>query len=247
MHREENATGARSKGRPGTGTRGLFGESCAREQPCRLRGRGPRAVPSTRFGVRATCAGTVSDLTIQPNTHVTIDYELRDEEGDLLDASEGEEGEPIRYVHGYGMLVPGLEAALAGLRMGDEREVVVPADAGYGEYDESLVLDVERSQLPDPKGVAVGDEFVAESPDGDEVAMCVLEVYDDRVVVDANHPLAGMTLRYSVKIREVRQATSDEIEHAAAELDEAHEHVHGPDCDHDHDEAPVPLGRRDVN
>ncbi len=187
----------------------------------------------------------MSDLTIQPNTHVTIDYELRDDEGDLLDASESEDGEPIRYVHGYGMLVPGLEAALVGLAVGDERDVVVPAEAGYGQYDESLVLDVERGQLPDPKGVEVGDEFVAESPDGDEVAMCVLEVYDDRVVVDANHPLAGMTLRYLVKVREVRAATTDEIESAAADLDDAHEHVHGTDCDHDHE--PVRIAGREVN
>lgn len=184
----------------------------------------------------------MTDTVIQPNTFVTLDYELRDDDGDLLDASESEGGEPIRYVHGYGMLVPGLEAALAGLRMGDEREVVVPADAGYGEYDESLVLEIERGQLPDPRAVQVGDEFVAESPEGDEIAMNVVEVHGDRVVVDANHPLAGMTLHYVVKVRDVRPATDTEIERAAADLDEAHEYVHGPDCDHDHE--PAPLGRR---
>ena len=130
----------------------------------------------------------MTDLTIQPNRHVTIAYELRDDEGELLDASEGDEGEPIRYVHGYGMLVPGLEAALAGLAVGQERDVVVPAEAGYGEYDEELVLEIERAEFPDPKAVKVGDEFIAESPDGDEVAMSVIEVKGDGVVVDANHP-----------------------------------------------------------
>ncbi|MGD0675976.1 MAG: peptidylprolyl isomerase [Polyangiaceae bacterium] len=183
----------------------------------------------------------MSDLTIQPNAHVTLDYELRDEGGDLLDDSAGEGAEPIRYVHGYGMLVPGLEAALAGLQVGDEREVVVPADAGYGEYDDGLVLEVDREQLPDPRGVEVGDEFVAESPDGDEIAMSVVEVHDDRVVVDANHPLAGMTLRYMVKVLDVRPATELEIERAAADFDDAHEHAHGPDCDHKHE--PVRVGR----
>jgi FKBP-type peptidyl-prolyl cis-trans isomerase SlyD len=187
----------------------------------------------------------VTELTIQPNTHVTIDYELRDEEGDMLEASAGEGGEPIRYVHGYGMLVPGLEAALVGLHAGDERDVVVPAEAGYGEYDDDLLLELDRSELPDPKGVAVGDEFVAESPDGDEIAMSVVEVRDDLVLVDANHPLAGMTLKYHVTVRDIRPATDDEIQHAAAQLDEAHEHVHGADCDHDHD--PVPIGKRSVN
>ena len=189
----------------------------------------------------------VTELTIQPNAHVTIDYELRDEEGDMLEASAGQGGEPIRYVHGYGMLVPGLEAALVGLHTGDERDVVVPAEAGYGEYDDDLLLELDRSELPDPKGVAVGDEFVAESPDGDEIAMSVVEVRDDLVLVDANHPLAGMTLRYHVTVREIRAATDDEIHQAAAQLDEAHEHVHGADCDHDHDHDPVPIGKRSVN
>lgn len=174
----------------------------------------------------------VSQITIQPNTHVTLDYELRDDEGDLVDASQSEGGEPLRYVHGYGMLVPGLEAALAGLRAGEERDVIVAADEGYGEYDEELVLEVDRGELPDPKGVSVGDELVAESPDGDELALSVVEVRDDVVVVDANHPLAGVTLRYHVKVRDVRAATDDEIRKAALDLDEAHEHVHGPDCDH---------------
>jgi FKBP-type peptidyl-prolyl cis-trans isomerase SlyD len=174
-------------------------------------------------------------LTIQPNKHVVLDYELRADDGDLLDASEAEGGEPIQYVHGYGMLVPGLEAALAGLRAGDERDIVVPAEAGYGEYDEDLVLEIERSEFPEPAAVAVGDEFVAESPEGEEIPMTVVEVKDDAVVVDANHPLAGLTLRYSVKVRDVREATEREIEEAAAALDDAHEHVHGPDCDHSHD------------
>jgi FKBP-type peptidyl-prolyl cis-trans isomerase SlyD len=185
----------------------------------------------------------VGDRIIGPNTYVTVDYELRDEDGDMLEASAEEGGEPIKYVHGYGMLVPGLEAALAGLRQGDQREVVVPADAGYGEYDESLLLEVGRDELPDPAGVKLGDEFIAESPDGDEIAMSVVEIGDKQVTVDANHPLAGMTLRYQVRVLDVREATEDEIEHAAAQLDEAHEHVHGPDCDHDHADEPVQLGK----
>ena len=99
---------------------------------------------------------------IQPNAYVTLDYTLKDEDGTVLDASEVEGGAPIQYVHGYGMLVPGLEAALAGLEPGDEREIVVPAEAGYGEYDDELVLEIDRSELPDPSKVEVGDEFVAE-------------------------------------------------------------------------------------
>jgi FKBP-type peptidyl-prolyl cis-trans isomerase SlyD len=175
--------------------------------------------------------------SVQANSHVTVEYSLRDDDGELLDSSDGEDGAPIEYVHGYGQLVPGLETALAGLHAGDEREVVVPASAGYGERDEELMMEVDRSELPDPKKVEVGDELVAESEDGDEIAMQVVELKKDVVVVDANHPLAGMTLHYKVKIVAVRDATDEEIEQAAAEHEEAHEedeHEHGPDCDHDH-------------
>jgi FKBP-type peptidyl-prolyl cis-trans isomerase SlyD len=187
----------------------------------------------------------VGEIVIQPNTHVTLEYELRGEDDELLDSSGQPDGELIRYVHGYGMLVPGLESALIGLRPGDEREIVVPPEGAYGDYDESLVLQVPRSDLPDPKNVQVGDELTAESPEGEEIAVTVQSIQGDGVTVDANHPLAGMTLRYLVKIVEVREATPPEVEEAATNFDEAHEHFHGPDCDHEHE--PVSLGQRNVN
>ena len=202
---------------------------------------------------------TIQMVKIQPNAFVSLDYTLKDEDGELLDSSdadpeEGEEAHPIDYVHGYGMLVPGLEAALVGLETGDEREIVVSAEDGYGEHDEELVLEVERSEFPDPAKVAEGDEFLAESPDGDDVPMRVVEVKGDSVIVDANHPLAGLALHYKVKVLIVRNATEEEIENAARELAEAEEHEHGPDCDHDHDHdgdgtALVQLGskKRAVN
>lgn len=159
--------------------------------------------------------------TIQANAFVRLDYTLSDEDGDVLDASEGEGGKPIEYVHGYGMLVPGLEAALTGLGVGEERDVVVPAAEGYGDYDDELVLEIDRAELPSPREVEVGDEFVAEDPEGDQVPLEVIEVRDSTVVVDANHPLAGITLHYRVRVRSVREATEEEIAQAAAEFEAA--------------------------
>ena len=176
-------------------------------------------------------------MKIQPNAFVSLEYTLHDDDGKLLDESGGEGGEPIDYVHGYGMLVPGLEAALSGLEMGDERDIVVAAEEGYGEHDEDLVMEVERSEFPDPTKVAPGDELLAETPDGDDVPMRVVEVKDDSVIVDANHPLAGLALHYKVKVLVVRTATEEEVLTAAQELAEAEEHEHGPGCDHDHDAA----------
>ena len=181
---------------------------------------------------------------VQPNTHVTLTYVLRSDAGEVLDASTAEGGEPIRYVQGYGMVVPGLEAAVAGMKKGERKTVKLTAEEGYGTHDEELVLEIDKTEFPDPDAIAPGDEFVAESPDGDQVAMRVIEVKEDVVVVDANHPLAGMAIEYEVEVSELREATAEEIETAAAELEEARGHVHGPDCDHSHEEDVVPLGRK---
>lgn len=159
--------------------------------------------------------------TIQPNAWVLLDYTLKDAEGTLIEASSGEDAEPLAYVHGYGMIVPGLELALDGMRVGDEKSVVVPPDAAFGDRDEELILEVDRGEFPRPEAVAEGDELVAEDEDGDETIMRVLEVRPDSVVVDANHPLAGKALHYQVKVLEVREATLTEIEEVAAAFEEA--------------------------
>jgi FKBP-type peptidyl-prolyl cis-trans isomerase SlyD len=181
--------------------------------------------------------------TIQSNARVVLEYTLKDEKGEVLDSSDAEDGEPITYVHGYGMLVPGLEAALDGLAVGASKDVTVSPEEGFGERDDELVLEIDRSDFPEPKNVKVGDEVVAESPDGEEVPMRVVEVKDDTVIVDANHPLAGVTLRYAVKVKDIAAASEEEIAEAAAGFEEAgyggcddptHDHSHGHDHDHPH-------------
>lgn len=157
---------------------------------------------------------------IGPNAHVVLDYTLRlAEGGEVIDASEGEDGEPITYVHGYGMLVPGLEVALAGLKAGESRTVPLTPEEAFGERDDELLLEVDRSDFP--TGVAVGDEFVAQSEEGDEEFLRVVEVREDAVVVDGNHPLAGVAVVYDIQVREVRAASDEEVEAAAAAFEEA--------------------------
>ena len=163
----------------------------------------------------------MTGMTIQPNSHVTLAYTLRNDAGEVLDGSDLEDGEPIRYVHGYGMIVPGLESALAGLKVGDKKEVHVLPDDGFGSRDEELVVEIDRSELPEPTKVELGDELVAESADGEEIVLRIVKIEPESVLVDANHPLAGVTLHYAVEVQEVRDATEDEIAQAAADLDEA--------------------------
>jgi FKBP-type peptidyl-prolyl cis-trans isomerase SlyD len=182
---------------------------------------------------------------IEPNSFVELECSLRDEEGEPIDGDESDDA--VEYVHGYGMLVPGLETALTGLVAGDQKEIFVPPASGYGERDEDLVMEVDRSDFPEPDELEAGDEFVADFPDGDNQTMRVVEVLPDSVIVDANHPLAGMSLRYFVKVRLVRPATEEEIEQAARELSEAEDEAQacGPSCSHEHEGA-HDFGSRDV-
>jgi len=173
-------------------------------------------------------------MQIEPNAYVILRCELKNDAGERLD--EGDE--PIEYVHGYSTLVPGLEAGLIGLKQGDEKMVVVPANLGFGEHDEELVMEIERGEFPEQ--IAVGDEFIAESEEGEEVTMRVIEVRDDAVIVDANHPFAGETLHYQVKVQEVRAATEEEIAEAATAYEEGEGHEHDESCGHaahDHSEG----------
>lgn len=148
-------------------------------------------------------------------TVVSIDYTLKDDEGDVLDSSEA--GSPLVYLHGADNIIPGLEAALTGKSVGEELTVVVSAEDGYGEYDESLVAEVERDRFPGADEIELGDEFQANTPEGPRM-VTVIGIDDEAITIDANHPLAGETLHFQVKIVDVRAATKEEIEHG---------HVHG--------------------
>ena len=165
-------------------------------------------------------------VRIGPNAFAEVDYILEGEDGEVLDDSSAGDGQPLRYVHGYGMLVPGLEKRLEGLAEGAAADLVVPPEEAYGLHDEELVFSVDRSEAPQAEE---GDEVVLEDDDGDEAVARVVEVGDDELVVDGNHPLAGLTLRYRVQVREVREATADEIARAASAFDKQREASEPPE------------------
>jgi len=163
--------------------------------------------------------------------YVLIDYVLRDEDGDVVQRSDDPEVGPLSYIHGYSPILPGLHNGLEGLEVGAQKQITVPPEDGYGEADEEGIFEVERSELPDPANVKFGDEIVGEDDEGNEFEMHVIEVHDDYVVVDTNHPLAGHTLVWDVTIREVRDATQKEIDSAradAAELEIGTSHGDAP-------------------
>ena len=152
---------------------------------------------------------------------VHIDYTLKNDGGDVLDSSEGE---PLAYLHGGGMIVPGLERALAGLKVGDARDVVVEATDGYGTRDPEGVFGIPRSAFPESVTLEVGASFVGEDDEGNSLPVRVVKLEGDTVVVDANHPLAGERLHFHVDVRAVRDATAEEIEHGHPHDGDGHHH-----------------------
>ena len=153
-------------------------------------------------------------MKIAPNQVVSIDYELKNDGGDVLDTSAGQE--PLTYLHGTGGLIPGLEKALEGKAADDELEVSIPPEEAYGEFNESLVQKVNKAAFEGVEKVEPGMQFQAQGNNGETQRIMVVEVAGDDVTIDANHPLAGQTLHFSVQVRDVREATEEEKEHGHA-------------------------------
>jgi len=170
---------------------------------------------------------------IVPDTFVTLSYVLFDEKGEAVDRAT--EDEPLSYVHGYAQIVPGLEQRLEGLTVGDSKSFLLEADEAFGERDDEGLLEVDKADFPDAGEVAVGDEFMAQGPDDEPIAMRVIEVHDDAFIVDTNHPLAGQKVRFEVTVRSVREATEEEIAEAEADLEGRAEDAEDGCAGHDHD------------
>lgn len=159
-------------------------------------------------------------MKIAKNKVVAIDYILTDPKGEVLDKSS--KGQPLHYIQGAGNIIPGLEKALEGKSAGDTLKARIPHAEAYGPRDEDLLQEIPREHFSEIKELRVGMELEAESEEGVRV-ITVTKVEDDKVTVDANHPLAGMDLTFDVTVVEVRDATAEEVSHG---------HVHGPGGHH---------------
>ena len=142
-------------------------------------------------------------MRIEPGCVVGIEYVMKLDDGQVLDASSPDA--PLTYVHGEGQLLPGLERALTGLERGDRREIVLSPHEAFGERDPAGVDTVPRAAFPDDVELTDGQELMLEGPEGDAIPFSVLGVDGEDVIVDLNHPLAGKTLRVTVVVRDVRE------------------------------------------
>lgn len=155
----------------------------------------------------------MSGYQVGPETFLTLEVRVFDAEGE-----SASEPEVLGLVFGMGGLLPGIDQALEGRREGDTVEVVLPPGQAYGQRKASAILEVDRSEFPDD--VAPGDRFEVENEDGGVLVVHILEVTDELVVMDTNHPLSDQEVKIQVQIREVRPATSEEISAAEAFLEE---------------------------
>jgi len=146
---------------------------------------------------------------------VTFHYTLRDPQGRTIDTSAG--GSPISYLEGAGQIIDGLDTQLRGVEPGTKARIEVPAAQAYGERDPLQIQKVLRALLPVQGELKVGDRFQA-GEDRFSAVVTVVGVEHDSVLLDANHPLAGVDLTFDVEIVSARAAKAEEL---------AHGHAHG--------------------
>lgn len=162
------------------------------------------------------------NMFVEKNTVVTLDYNVTDPDGELVDAGQ----EPLVYIHGgYDDIFPMIEEAVHGKKVGESVVVKMQPDDAFGEYDAELIQVESRKGFPKELEVGMQFEGVPDSGDDDDILIYrVTEIADDKVVLDGNHPLAGMALVFTCTVTAVRPASAEEIEHG---------HIHDGDCDHD--------------
>ena len=147
-------------------------------------------------------SATLPNSIVQPGAQVSFDYTLTDDTGKVVDSSKGKA--PVHYVHGTGQIIPGLEKELAGMAVGAEKKVTVKPEEAYGPIDPRAFQEIPKEKLP-PEALQVGTMLMAQGgPGGQGVPVRVHEIKEKTVIVDFNHPLAGKTLSFDVKITEIK-------------------------------------------
>ena len=154
-------------------------------------------------------------MLIAKNSVVTLAYRVTDSDGNVVD-----EGSALMvYLHGgYDGIFPRIEESLQGRKVGDKLEIKLLPDDAFGEYDADLVNIESRNLFPENIEVGMQFERAAEDEDDEDVLYTITDIADDKVVVDGNHPLAGVALIFSCTVNDVRAASADEISHG---------HIHG--------------------
>ncbi|MBX3254004.1 MAG: peptidylprolyl isomerase [Chitinophagaceae bacterium] len=159
-------------------------------------------------------------MIVEKNKIVSIQYNAKDDNGNIVDSNM--DFEPLEYLHGHNNILQSLEDALTGLWVEEEKNVILDAEQAYGEFNPEWVIEVSRDQFPEgANNLQLGT--MVQSSDGMELV--VTDIDGEKVILDGNHPLAGKTLHFSVTIKNIRDASAEEI---------AHGHAHNAHTHHQH-------------
>lgn len=145
---------------------------------------------------------------------VSISYTLTNSEGEVMDQSP--ENEPLQYLHGAAGIIPGLENELKGKAVGSEFDVTISPEEAYGERIDEMVQVAPKSAFPADAELTVGMQFTSQTPDGQQIMVTITDISDDQITIDGNHPLAGLTLHFTGKIENIREASAEELDHGHA-------------------------------
>jgi FKBP-type peptidyl-prolyl cis-trans isomerase SlyD len=146
---------------------------------------------------------TQSQTVVQAGSNVGFDYTLTDESGTVIESSKGKD--PMHYTHGQGQIIPGLEKELAGMAVGGQKKVTLKPEDAYGPIDPKAFQEIPIEKLP-PDALQVGTMLMAQGPQGQGIPARVHEIKEKTVIMDFNHPLAGKTLSFDIKITEIKTA-----------------------------------------
>jgi FKBP-type peptidyl-prolyl cis-trans isomerase SlyD len=155
-------------------------------------------------GISQTAA---PQLLVAEGKLVSLEYTLTLDDKSVVETNVG--AKPLTYTHGSHQLIPGLEKALEGMTVGDTKQVTVAPAEGYGEMDPKALQEVQKQLIP-PDALKVGTRLQGKTPNGQTVYPLISEIKDDTVVLDFNHPLAGKTLHFDVKVLDVQQAQAEQ-------------------------------------
>jgi FKBP-type peptidyl-prolyl cis-trans isomerase SlyD len=153
---------------------------------------------------------------VGPDTWLTLSYRVFDADGDEVEDATPDA--PLEVVFGHAQLLPAIEQAIEGLGPGQKRSLTLPPAQAFGERNPRALIEVDRGEFP--PDVAPGDHFEVENEEGELLVLKVLDVGDEHVVLDTNHPLAGQRVRIDLTVHEVRPATEEELEEARTRLTE---------------------------
>lgn len=150
-------------------------------------------------------------MKIEEGKVVALEFKVYDNKNNELLEDTKEVGQ-FFFIQGFGNFVPKIEEALEGKEAGYRGEIVLTSDEGYGDRDEEMIVEMEKSQFSEFEDIYVGLDFIADLEDGEEQSFVIKEILEDKIIADGNHPFSGKEIRFELEVKEVREATEKELE-----------------------------------